>query len=281
MQIFRPVVILAGFAVAAISAQDDMDPPPEMEGEMDETDNYNPESAIRLEDMISEDQLKQLFAKIDTKGAGKISVKDFLDFGQGMRRHRANHYADESFGEMDGDGDGKVTFDEASNSHFGSHGDDTSPDHEHDKARVRAMFDAADKNGDGSLDPTEAVFFIHSDADPEVEEAVARVDLRQKDKNGDGKIDKTEVAELLGEAGVDMYYGQLDVNKDGFLDHKEFMAWESGRFFEHDGWTQLIEHADANKDGFVTVDELLKSREQEAQREHHFTYEHWAHELEL
>lgn len=279
MQIFRPVVLFAAFTLVVVDAQHEMEMP---EGEMDEADSYNPSDPIQLEDMITQDQLKKLFEKIDGHGAGKVSVKDLEDFSHTMRHKRANQYPDESFADLDADGDGKVTFDEASR-HMGMMDDSEMPeaDRESEQARMKAMFEASDKNSDGTLDKNEAVFFVHHDADPAVEEAVARAELKLKDNNGDGQLDKVEATEVMGEESVETHFDKLDMDKDGFLSAKEFLLWETGRIFEQDGWVELMEQADADKDGFVTLEELLKSRQQEEHRAHHMNYEYWAHELEL
>merc|ERR1719446_775781 len=128
---------------------------------------------------------------------------------------------------------------------------------------VRAMFTASDKDGDLSLNKEEVVSFTHPGIDSDVEEAVAKVELQLKDKNGDGKLSLEEFAGEKFSGGQDVFK-RLDINHDGFMDLKEFSVYESGRFFEEDGLSTLIDNADADKDGFVTLQELLDSRQQEA-----------------
>jgi Ca2+-binding EF-hand superfamily protein len=63
----------------------------------------------------------------------------------------------------------------------------------------KALFAAADKNGDGYLDVKEYLPFTHPEEDPTMLPIVYRQTLDDKDKNGDGQID---FAEFIGDRGM-------------------------------------------------------------------------------
>merc|ERR1712129_214049 len=142
-------------------------------------------------------------------------------------------------------------------------------------------FKAADVDGDGSLDDKEFVAFEWPEIDAVVEEALAASIFADKDKNNDGKLTSEEMFEHddTMEGHENMYYEdfrRLDKNGDGALDVAETQAWESGRQSVVDAMEWLHDHADANKDGFVTAEEFAKAAEGMRYSDAGYHLEEWA-----
>src|SRR4051812_38611466 len=101
---------------------------------------------------------------------------------------------------------------------------------------------AADTNGDGMLSKQEAA------ALPRIAERFDAIDA-----NGDGQVTADELHAFMkahhgGAAG--RMFKSADANADGKVSRDEFMAQAAARF----------DRLDANKDGFLTPDELKSGR---------------------
>ncbi len=141
---------------------------------------------------------------------------------------------------------------------------------------LAANFDAIDANKDGSITYAElqaarGTFRQHARGEG----------WKKLDANGDGKLGRDEVA---GAPRLSQQFDALDANKDGFLTAEELQAARHGRGFGGSGpgfarldadgdsrisreeaanaprLTQEFDAIDANKDGFLTVEELQAAR---------------------
>lgn len=67
----------------------------------------------------------------------------------------------------------------------------------------KALFTAADTNGDGYLDAVEFISFTHPEEDPKMLPVVLQQTLDSKDTNKDGEID---FKEFIGDRGSSFYF---------------------------------------------------------------------------
>lgn len=233
---------------------------------------------------ISEEQMKAVFKKLDSKGAGKVPVAQIHAFHVEMRiHHTTNRDPEENyFKSVDQDGDGIVTLEEV-----------IMPIREDEKMdeamkdfwlHETAKFKAADKDNNGHLDRGEFAAFEWPEIDEAVEEAWTRAIFDSKDKNQDGSLSREEWHPHSEEEMEFPHedFKTLDKNGDGKLVPEETKAWDVGKHWVEESLKFVAEHADANKDGFVTEAEFVAARQGlEAHEDAGFYIEDWASQLEL
>lgn len=231
---------------------------------------------------VSAAQLETFFHKADRDADGKVAIPELHAFAKEMRIARAHSFAKEDLTteQYDHDKDGKVSLDEA----IRNAEDMGGTEDEHAKTAAKLKFKAADKDGNGFLEEGELARFIFPGADEAVEEAAAIAELARRDVDRDNKLSIVELWEAEEtdlEDDAKKEFEKLDADHDGKLDVHELKAWESGRYHEEDIMVQLVDHADADKDGYVTLKELLDEREQLLAHHAGFFLEGWARQLEL
>ena len=97
----------------------------------------------------------------------------------------------------------------------------------------KTLFDAADKNKNGYLDPSEFITFTHPEEDPDVLDILLNQTLEDKDINKDGYLD---FQEFIGDRSQDkdtewlkeeknQFDMEHDKNGDGLLDRQEILSW--------------------------------------------------------
>lgn len=135
----------------------------------------------------------------------------------------------------------------------------------------KILFEAADKDNDGSLTKTEFLSFTHPEEDAEMIRPVLTLTLRAKDTNNDGKI---SFQEYIGERGKDQskewlmaekerFDTDLDKSKDGFLDDAEIIAWviPDNEEIATDEANHLFAGADEDVDGVLSIKEIIDNHE--------------------
>uniref|UniRef100_A0A915NX89 EF-hand domain-containing protein n=1 Tax=Meloidogyne floridensis TaxID=298350 RepID=A0A915NX89_9BILA len=134
----------------------------------------------------------------------------------------------------------------------------------------RRYFAAADLNGDLKLNFEEFVAFQNPEHAEHMHDILIQNTLNEKDANKNGKID---LAEFLGDLANEQpksewflseqsrFQDEYDKNKDGVLDGEEMRAWlvpdlkqTAKQEADH-----LIESADENKDGKLSIDEVVNA----------------------
>lgn len=131
----------------------------------------------------------------------------------------------DTFMQLDGNGDGCLTFVEMKEGLRKSGLKDIPPD-------LQTIMDDIDSDGSGVIDYTE---FLAATIDHQsyLQENVCWSAFRLFDKNGDGKISQEELRSVLNDGDVQTVAGaeaitkmmsEIDGNGDGFIDFEEFMA---------------------------------------------------------
>lgn len=135
-------------------------------------------------------------------------------------------------------------------------------------ASARIDFAGADRNGDGFVDGSEiAAAFPREGRGPGEGDAMRR--FKEQDANGDGRVDRAEWK------GPPQLFDRLDADKDGAITKGEVRGAAGGGFgaaafrrqdADGDGriargeWKlrpELFDQLDANKDGFLEMQELV------------------------
>jgi len=267
MRPFRVALLGAGLIGALVRGQD------EEEGDLaPEEGDVNPEDEV-----LTEEKLTALFKRMDKNSDGQLLSSELQAFAKDMALKSVDDFASEALA-SDADGDEKLSLDE-----FYDH---EGADDKGRKKIAKLKFDAADKDGDGFLNGREASLVMIMDADEAVEEAHAVGEIKNLDKNGDGKLNVDEFTTGGGDdnlVGEEHEFPELDKNGDGSLDVKELQAYFSGRHFTEKALFQFIDDADTDKNGHVTLEEVLAKREHllghESEASYHLSG--WIHDLEL
>ncbi|CAK0869209.1 unnamed protein product [Prorocentrum cordatum] len=268
------------------------------------------------EDSLSAEQLRGLHAKLDGNGDGKASLREVLDFSQGISKAMAARDIEAIMEEIDTSKDGKVSLQEHLDDFHGQ-GDASDDEEAHDmevrKEVEKAKFAAADMDGDQQLDKAELAALFYPEIHDRVLDITVQEALRQKagpgvspktsfkrtalmlnissqkDTNGDGKLSAMEFWEIDPADGDDgemledeqRDFAKLDSNGDGLISAEEMRHWESGAFHVEDAMQKLFDLSDANSDMHVTADELVAVRGQVGATDAHFHLIEWAEHHEL
>eukprot|EP00933_Yihiella_yeosuensis_P076566 TRINITY_DN863_c0_g1_i3.p1 TRINITY_DN863_c0_g1~~TRINITY_DN863_c0_g1_i3.p1 ORF type:complete len:295 (-),score=67.15 TRINITY_DN863_c0_g1_i3:455-1339(-) len=262
------IVLLSVLAVLALAAAEggDEEVPEESlsqehDGEMAEGDDEVPgegddEGAVQGDTFaLSEEQIGNMLKKIDFNGDGKASLDELKLFAQNSAMISSKKYFDEQYtGEYTPRTIDKHLEDE--------HGSDA-PEFEREKLVV------ADTNKDGKLDKDE-YFRYFSSSDKDVQRVEAKLIFDSADTNKDGLVDLKEFSAhanvgvqadesddyLLAEHKKQFTY--LDEDGSGKLDVGEFQNYMTNHHQDEMDSVYLVEAADANKDGFLDLQELVK-----------------------
>ena len=140
---------------------------------------------------------------------------------------------------------------------------DTMAGVDEDKAEAQETFNFFDKDHDGkiSLDEFRNVVMLLCDTatDEQITEMLKEVDL-----NGDGEIDFEEfyaaVKKESTPEGIEEAFVHFDKNKDGFISAEELRRTmeQMGERVSKEEIDAIIEKADLNGDGKISIEEFLK-----------------------
>eukprot|EP00933_Yihiella_yeosuensis_P076565 TRINITY_DN863_c0_g1_i2.p1 TRINITY_DN863_c0_g1~~TRINITY_DN863_c0_g1_i2.p1 ORF type:complete len:305 (-),score=76.73 TRINITY_DN863_c0_g1_i2:140-1054(-) len=267
------IVLLSVLAVLALAAAEggDEEVPEESlsqehDGEMAEGDDEVPgegddEGAVQGDTFaLSEEQIGNMLKKIDFNGDGKASLDELKLFAQNSAMISSKKYFDEQYtGEYTPRTIDKHLEDE--------HGSDA-PEFEREKLVV------ADTNKDGKLDKDEH-FQIYSGSNKDVLAIEANFKLKEMDANKDGFLDideftkgnfqgfgpdgepEDEATNAEMQQDSKSQFSLLDKDGNGKLNGGEYASWFSQHHQDELDSVFLVEGADANKDGFLDLKELV------------------------
>eukprot|EP00933_Yihiella_yeosuensis_P076562 TRINITY_DN863_c0_g1_i1.p1 TRINITY_DN863_c0_g1~~TRINITY_DN863_c0_g1_i1.p1 ORF type:complete len:336 (-),score=92.59 TRINITY_DN863_c0_g1_i1:453-1460(-) len=221
------------------------------------------------EHALSEVQIGNMMKKIDFNGDGKASLDEFKLFAQ----NSALLNSQKQFDDQHNAGYSPKTIDEHLEDIKKTLGEVDASTLEIDREKLVA----ADTNKDGTLDKDE-YFRFFSASDKDVLNIEAKLYLKQADVNKDGFIDVGELAKhhLLGsdlesagqpqdeehQAYLQKDAGRqlalLDKDGNGKLDVGEYASYFTLHHQDEMDSVYLVEAADANEDGLLDLEELVK-----------------------
>jgi len=257
----------------------------------DDAEDYDEEADIE-EDSLSVEQLRNMHAKFDGDGDGRVSLQEVMSYASEVGAQIAAKDIGSIIEEIDTSKDGKLSLEEhLTDIHNQADGGDEAEMKEVEARKVveTEKFKAADNNGDKVLDHAElpALFY------PETHEGVLAVTvaetMRQKDADKDGKLSSKEFWESDDAEGSDMElseeedadFRKLDKNGDGFLDLAELRDWESGRFHTQDAMQKLFDIVDKDSDMHLTADEMAAAKDEIAGSDAQYHLIEWVEHHEL
>ncbi|KAJ8960979.1 hypothetical protein NQ318_020283 [Aromia moschata] len=234
----------------------------------EEYDHLPPEEAQR--------RLEILLKKMDLNGDRQIDRKELKAWIIRSFKMLSEEEAKERMEDADEDSNGIVTWKEYLSDTYGIEEEfkDTlnfEDDNLHLIEDDKAMWKAADTNGDGQLDSQEWVSFSHPEEHPNMLPLILEQTLKEKDKDGDGSI---SFQEYIGDRGVELekdaltaekikFQDVLDKNHDGKLDGNEILSWvvPSNEEIADEEVDHLFGHSDDNHDDILSFQEVLDHHE--------------------
>jgi len=241
-----------------------------------------------LETQDIHDRLTKVVEKIDLDGDGYVSHNELVKHTVKALYSMDEEEAESEFIDADIDGDDRVRWNEYVEEFYGlepsdqnnilSMDTDTGTEFNKMYARDKGRFHAADKDGDGALTLIEYTNFKNPLKSEDLRELAISWALRDVDKDSDGKISLQEFLndymtkpgeglEFYGEEYVesqtDKFHEDFDTNGDGFLSGEELSLWMGPDNTEIaiEETEHLIDMCDEDKDGKLTIDEILENHE--------------------
>lgn len=205
--------------------------------------------------VLTGDRFKRLFELFDLNGDGKAPKAELLQYMHKMRHDIAFH---DEIGRtaFDTNNDGKVSPDEVKEAFVEDLRNGTIITHEEALALMMRKFNAADKDGSGHLEESEASALVYPETVPEVLEIHVKDMLKRKDKSGDGLL---SLEELWGHDAFQKEkddFKVLDRNGDGLMDFVELKRLEGKDHETEEVLEEFLKLLDADADGHIIPDEI-------------------------
>ncbi|XP_016460864.1 uncharacterized protein LOC107784272 [Nicotiana tabacum] len=255
---------------------------PEWEDFMDAEDYLNDEDKFNVTD-----RLVLLFPKIDVDPSdGFVSEHELTEWNLEQSRKEVLHRTEREMEVHDKNHDAFVSFSEyeppswvrnSDNSSFGYDMGWWKEDH----------FNASDVDGDGLLNITEFNDFLHpaDTRNPKLLNWLCKEEIRERDSDKDGKVnfkeffhglfdlvrnydeeshDSSHHSEDSQESPARKLFAELDKDGDGYLSDAELLPiigklHPSERYYAKQQADYIIQQADADKDGRLTLKEMIDS----------------------
>ncbi|XP_049871716.1 reticulocalbin-2 isoform X2 [Pectinophora gossypiella] len=220
----------------------------------------------------SKERLAQLLPRMDINGDKHIDRKELKQWILNSFSNLSNEEAEERLQEADDNKDGVVTWQEYLQDTFGADTEEeVAADDTNDAgllvAEEKAMWKAADTNGDGSLDHKEFEVFTNPEEHAVMHPFLINQTLREKDTNKDGRID---FQEYIGDRGSqqdrswlvserEKFDHELDTDHDGVLDMNEIHQWviPNNDEIADEEVDHLFQSADDDRDDMLSFEEVI------------------------
>lgn len=210
-------------------------------------------------------------SNMDKDGNGLVSFKELLQWIKQSFEKLSQEESDEMFEEEDSNHDGKLHWSEHYNGSFTDFEDLESNEMEQLMREDKIMWQVADLDKDGFLDKLEYALFSSPEDHEQMHEVIFNLTLERKDHDGDGRLSFEEYIlnddRQMPDKKSDNYLVEkerfekdLDLDKDGYLDREEIMAW----IVPNNSQTALVEAehlmelCDDDKNDQLSIDELSK-----------------------
>lgn len=213
-------------------------------------------------------EIRKLVGRMDANEDGKLNKEEILAWIKKVDDQTYKTEADQLFTKEDSNGDGFISLQEY---WADSEGEDFPEDLNDAHEALENRFNEADTDKDGRLDKKEFAPFIHPFRYDNMVGHLVEDQLALYDKNRDGMISMEEFTNSLNPDGLPEdelpewveterfdFKERLDRNHDGVLNTEEMNEWlapNDRKFFDEEA-DHLLGHADKNKDGFLTVEEV-------------------------
>jgi Ca2+-binding EF-hand superfamily protein len=267
---------------ASDAMSDDGDDTEASNGDVDDDEVSDEDlKSVWEENPLTSEQIIQLHKKMDSNGDGKVSAEELDVFTKSTRTAILKKETEVVFEQTDENKDGKISLEELLEANFGSIPDDE-PQIEEEKEHIENQkkgreeetekFKLADVNKDNFLDKDELTTVFYPEIDHKMLEYTAALGLKAKDKDGDGLLTPEEFwgdADPVDPDSADQEnydtnkedFAKLDLDKDGKLNLKEILGWESGAYHMDSAMEQFFHVADDDEDKHISREELVKARE--------------------
>eukprot|EP00927_Polykrikos_kofoidii_P020192 TRINITY_DN19516_c0_g1_i1.p1 TRINITY_DN19516_c0_g1~~TRINITY_DN19516_c0_g1_i1.p1 ORF type:complete len:1319 (-),score=286.99 TRINITY_DN19516_c0_g1_i1:59-3499(-) len=212
-------------------------------------------------DPLTLEGIRTLTKVMDKDSNGLLEMSEMIQHAKDMEIPIAKKSTDAPFFGHDPDGDGLVSLVEWTR-HFDTH------DRWYDLEVKK--FQAADVNGDGSLNSEEIMTIWHPWSSSALADLLAEDKLLHQDKDHDGLLNFTEYLDDVSEESEDSQehvrdekkrFHKLDTDGDGKLNFQEVLHLETGEHDTQDMFMELFKLADGNSDGSLSLEELEQNIE--------------------
>lgn len=222
-----------------------------------------------LKPAVAKQRLQVIVEKMDKSRDGFVDKKELTAWVLRSFHMMSEQEADERFEQSDRNKDTQVAWSEYAIDTYGVHGEHEQ-EYPQDQKMMRddkVLFHVSDLNGDGFLDKKEFQAFSHPEDFDYTATVLYERTLIEKDINRDGKITFNEFILPDGKdrdqewmiTEKDRFDQDFDKNGDGYMDKEETILW-----LQPNNWDtatieaeHLIEKSDDNKDGKLSVKEIL------------------------
>ncbi|KAK3711822.1 hypothetical protein QZH41_013229, partial [Actinostola sp. cb2023] len=233
-----------------------------------EHDAFLGEHLKAFQDLQDEDAKKKklqelVVNEIDTNKDGFVTEDEIRARLINTTKQQRKHEINTTMITHDDDKDGKVSWEEFKKHHFTQETDEDKEQMQEDEEK----FKHADVNGDGGLDLSEYMSFYHPGDDERMSAFVIGHTLKKYDTDKDGALSKEEFfnsyKDLNTEAKTELekdFINTYDTNKDGKLEVEEMKRWLfPDEDMPHEEPPALMKEVDDDKDGKLSMDEILKN----------------------